>query len=1099
MLSAPSPYPTVSSSIPAPDDAQIVPSHRLPSICVDYLSHNWARDEDVWNSWKAMTKSKNEIANGVRLENASWRTWMKQMRKLKTVSPETLNWLKDSDVTWLYGPLHQGQVEAVPPPKIASAAERLDLVENSPRPGGLKSNANSTSAQSLPRSKLSDLRPSNGKNSPSANNSPSETALAGGNTAVTSSRTPNASSAASFHDPDGTPAPPAATVSSAFINNNKKVPQAYRTNSDGTTSPPATKSILKHRTIQDLLSNPQANSAAGLGSFRSASQPSLPELEAAAAATGLALREGQGDAVLTPAQTRALGLGLNTHESGSEESSLNGLATSPPPLSSPIGAGLDGLVSPNSGSSSLSLASDGEAAASASSLKSPTTSAASLVSLSSTGSGAGTPTGGTARKLSGAPSSFHLGHLQGHQQQAVRERRHISFNSRVEQCIALDMDQVQEYAPAASDDEHGHGGGAGGYGARQGGAGRYGGGGRGEYGFDDHDEEDGAMWRSGPGQRGHRYYSGHDDEDDEEEMLTINVRSSSASHHHSTGRPGSSSGGSSTSATSYSNRSRSSLGGGGGSKGTKGGHHSSDSSSSRSPHYQLPFHHQPRTIAKLAPTMLRGGSAQPETGDWLEHHQHQDDDSDAANDVDLHIGTSPHGGGANAHVPAYVHNPIVHVDHRYQHGTILGEGEYDEEYDDEDGGGAQRRGGDMDGDGFGESEDENGDGRGRAHDSSRSYANAAASTSSSYAGGSGGASGRVHQSGRGSGRDSKSQHQSADSSEEGSSDWDRRTSLDLASPTFPASPAGEEEDDDDGVEEQAWEKEERVRSGRGVPADDVELRTGNKARSGGGGGAQSSSGRGSGGGKGSSGARSRSSGAGSGNASASSSGFWADGDDRSRKTPASPASSASSYTSSGGRGGGGARTRPGGDRRRQSSNEVAVEDKAVHGVLNIDVDNVPSNDPNSPVNPAHGPTPLNTPTFLLGKPGKGASASASPSKSRRNRRSGGGGEGSGSYASAAAGGAEGSAPAFDDEDDEADYDPAMAVLPHRRTSTGALVAPKNRQVQVPLAHDYVDEGDEGGLINRAVEMINTARDLFGALWGASDSDRGRSWRDSTYE
>ncbi|KAE8217038.1 hypothetical protein CF319_g7529, partial [Tilletia indica] len=51
----------------------------------------------------------------------------------------------------------------------------------------------------------------------------------------------------------------------------------------------------------------------------------------------------------------------------------------------------------------------------------------------------------------------------------------------------------------------------------------------------------------------------------------------------------------------------------------------------------------------------------------------------------------------------------------------------------------------------------------------------------------------------------------------------------------------------------------------------------------------------------------------------------------------------------------------------------------------------------------------------------------------------------------------------------------------------------------PLAHDYVDEGDEGGLINRAVEMINTARDLIGALWGASDSDRGRSWRDSTYE
>jgi hypothetical protein len=27
-----------------------------------------------------------------RLENASWRTWAKQRNKLKTISPETLNW-----------------------------------------------------------------------------------------------------------------------------------------------------------------------------------------------------------------------------------------------------------------------------------------------------------------------------------------------------------------------------------------------------------------------------------------------------------------------------------------------------------------------------------------------------------------------------------------------------------------------------------------------------------------------------------------------------------------------------------------------------------------------------------------------------------------------------------------------------------------------------------------------------------------------------------------------------------------------------------------------------------------------------------------------
>lgn len=89
---------------PLPDDSSYSVQ---PEGQVDYLSHEW-REEDVWRSWRSMTRQKNAIANGMRLENASWRTWWKQRNKLKTVSPETLNWLKDSDVTWLYGPLHVG-------------------------------------------------------------------------------------------------------------------------------------------------------------------------------------------------------------------------------------------------------------------------------------------------------------------------------------------------------------------------------------------------------------------------------------------------------------------------------------------------------------------------------------------------------------------------------------------------------------------------------------------------------------------------------------------------------------------------------------------------------------------------------------------------------------------------------------------------------------------------------------------------------------------------------------------------------------------------------------------------------------------------------
>lgn len=71
-----------------PDDSTL---SDLPRGQVDYLSHEW-REEDVWRSWRNMTRLKNEIANGVRLENASWRTWWKQRNGLGTVTPETLNW-----------------------------------------------------------------------------------------------------------------------------------------------------------------------------------------------------------------------------------------------------------------------------------------------------------------------------------------------------------------------------------------------------------------------------------------------------------------------------------------------------------------------------------------------------------------------------------------------------------------------------------------------------------------------------------------------------------------------------------------------------------------------------------------------------------------------------------------------------------------------------------------------------------------------------------------------------------------------------------------------------------------------------------------------
>jgi hypothetical protein len=63
-----------------------------PSRQVDYLSHDWT-EPDIWSSWRYVRKEKAGYPqNAARLENASWRTWAKSKYKLKTITPETLNW-----------------------------------------------------------------------------------------------------------------------------------------------------------------------------------------------------------------------------------------------------------------------------------------------------------------------------------------------------------------------------------------------------------------------------------------------------------------------------------------------------------------------------------------------------------------------------------------------------------------------------------------------------------------------------------------------------------------------------------------------------------------------------------------------------------------------------------------------------------------------------------------------------------------------------------------------------------------------------------------------------------------------------------------------
>ncbi|CAG9953421.1 unnamed protein product [Clonostachys rosea f. rosea IK726] len=70
---------------------------------IDYLDHDWS-EEHLWWCWKYITTHRGYTPDENRLENIIWRAWAKCKNNLRTVSPSTINWLRDKDVGYLYGP-----------------------------------------------------------------------------------------------------------------------------------------------------------------------------------------------------------------------------------------------------------------------------------------------------------------------------------------------------------------------------------------------------------------------------------------------------------------------------------------------------------------------------------------------------------------------------------------------------------------------------------------------------------------------------------------------------------------------------------------------------------------------------------------------------------------------------------------------------------------------------------------------------------------------------------------------------------------------------------------------------------------------------------
>ncbi|KAG0175703.1 hypothetical protein DFQ28_006892 [Apophysomyces sp. BC1034] len=107
-------------------------------ICVDYLSHDWKANElteayheirkqllnnkaklSLNHDLKQQRKLRLERINLVRYENTLWRQMARTCtahlsRQNQMIDPSSVNWQKESDITWLYGPLYQNEFHTQP-------------------------------------------------------------------------------------------------------------------------------------------------------------------------------------------------------------------------------------------------------------------------------------------------------------------------------------------------------------------------------------------------------------------------------------------------------------------------------------------------------------------------------------------------------------------------------------------------------------------------------------------------------------------------------------------------------------------------------------------------------------------------------------------------------------------------------------------------------------------------------------------------------------------------------------------------------------------------------------------------------------------------
>ncbi|CUM64767.1 uncharacterized protein PRCAT00002378001 [Priceomyces carsonii] len=103
---------------------------------IDYMSNGLALNNlHLYQCWKqnnsVSIKSSNDDISFIipstvskRLENVCWRRWFKNLCNLSEISPAHINWCKDQDITWLYGPKYEGSEDF----EIETNKERSEVV-----------------------------------------------------------------------------------------------------------------------------------------------------------------------------------------------------------------------------------------------------------------------------------------------------------------------------------------------------------------------------------------------------------------------------------------------------------------------------------------------------------------------------------------------------------------------------------------------------------------------------------------------------------------------------------------------------------------------------------------------------------------------------------------------------------------------------------------------------------------------------------------------------------------------------------------------------------------------------------------------------------